>query len=128
MRSCSGFGGRQVSSSSSGVFGLVQMQGVQRQVAPSVPVGGGAMQLAPARLQQRAIDAIAHQRVNEGKAAAVLLQELLIDEMCRLVVGIVKKMSQHRQRYPLTQDRGGLQCALLCRREQVGAAQNEALH
>ena len=104
------------------------MLGSQRQVAFGKPAGGGAMQFAPARLQQRAIDAFAHQRMHEGKPAAVLAQELLVDQMFCLIGGIAQEMPQHRQRHPLAQDRCGLQCPFFSRRQAVGAAQHQALH
>ena len=51
------------------------------------------MQFAPARLQQRPINAVTHQGMNESKAAAIFNQELLIDQMRGLVTLVGEKMA-----------------------------------
>ena len=86
------------------------------------------MQFASARLQQRAIDAVAHQGMNERKTAAILPQELLIDQILGLIGRIAQKMTQHGQGNALAQDRGRLQGALLRWRQTVGSSEDQTLH
>ena len=93
IRNGDGFRSREIGRGSPTVFGHIQMLCVQRQISFGVPVGRCPMQLASARLQQRAIDAVTHQGVNEGEAAAILRQELLIDQMRGLVTLIAQKMA-----------------------------------
>jgi len=123
-----GFRRGKISFGRPGIFGHVEMLGLQRRVALAIPIGSGTVQLAPARLQERGIHALAHQGMNEGEAGAVLAQELLIDQVAGLVSRIAKQMTQRRQRYPLAQDRGGLQSPLLGCGQAIGTAEYETLH
>jgi hypothetical protein len=89
----SGLGSRQIGPGGSRIPGHVQMLRMQGQVSIGIPVGGCLMQLAAARLQQRPVNAVTHQGMNEGKAAIILRQELLIDQVRGLVTLVAQKMA-----------------------------------
>ena len=85
------------------------------------------MQFAPSRMRERAVDAVAHQRMCELEAVSDRTQEDISHQRVAGVERLLKQGPQMEQGEALAKDGSGLDGAPILHRQQIGAGEDNVL-
>ena len=109
-----------------GVSGAVQMFCAQHGIIDE-DRSCGLVQFAPSRMCERAVDAVAHQRMGELEAVPDRTQEDISHQRVAGVERLLKQRPQMEQGEALAKDGGGLDGAPILDRQQIGAGEDNVL-
>ena len=117
----------QIGHAGTAILGTLEVFCRQRHVARQDPLGGQHMQLAPTRQQQRAVSAVANQRMAKHQRITLRAQQELLHQQTAVVERIGHQMANRAKRHPRAPHGGGLQCHLVRRLQPVHARLDQRL-
>ena len=123
---CLRFGRHDVGPGRFGVSGAVQMFCAQHGIIDE-DRGCGLVQFAPSRMSERAVDAVAHQRMSELEAVPDRTHEDISHQRVADVERLLKQRPQMGQGEALAKDGGGLDGAPVLARQQIRAGEDNVL-
>ena len=110
-----------------GLAGAVQMLGAQHRIIGK-DRGRGSVQFPLPRVRERAVDAVAHQRMSELQTVPGRTHQDVPHQRVAIVLRLLEQRPEVGKAEALAEDRGCLNRATILGRQQIGTGQHDALN